>query len=214
VAFLAAQNVQPPVWIDTSWLLIKHVDEIVAFMPGRHGEWMILVPDPLEGLRLAGNGGVSANVANRRREANARISRALEAMLAGDERDPRAGAVGDPGAGGLLDLLGIEASRVVRLPVAFDVPAAGLLDDGGVTDASSLWSNPVNALFVNGGVICGAAGMPDAVRRICLERFLAAGAARIEFIDDGVYQKNHGNVHCATNARRHDAGARPDKPAK
>jgi hypothetical protein len=99
-------------------------------------------------------------------------------------------------------LLGLDASRVVRLPVAFDVPAEGLLDDGGVTNASSLWSNPVNALVVNGTVICGAAGMPAGAREACRERFLAAGAERVEFIDDGVYQKNHGNVHCATNARR------------
>jgi hypothetical protein len=42
------------------------------------------------------------------------------------------------------------------------------------------------------------------VQQICRERFLAAGADRVEFIDDGVYQKNHGNVHCATNARRQD----------
>ena len=90
----------------------------------------------------------------------------------------------------------------MRLPVAFDVPAEGLLPDGGVTNASSLWSNPVNALVVNGTVICGSAGMPAAVRDACRERFLAAGAERVEFIDDGVYQKNHGNVHCATNARR------------
>jgi hypothetical protein len=87
--------------------------------------------------------------------------------------------------------------------VAFDVPAAGLLNDG-VTNASSLWSNPVNALVVNGTVICGSAGMPSGVQEICRERFLAAGADRVEFIDDGVYQKNHGNVHCATNARRQD----------
>lgn len=76
--------------------------------------------------------------------------------------------------------------------------------DGGVTDAASLWSNPVNALFVDGVVICGSAGMPEAVRETCRERFFAAGADRVEFIDDGVYQKNHGNVHCATNTRRRD----------
>jgi len=47
--------------------------------------------------------------------------------------------------------------------------------------------------------------MPAAVQQVCRERLLAAGAARVEFIDDGVYQKNHGNVHCATNARRTEA---------
>jgi protein-arginine deiminase len=197
--------VQPPVWIDTSWLLIKHVDEAVAFLPGPDGRGVILVPDPVEGLRLLGAEAAAAPEADRRVEANARIARVIEAMLMGDEQTPRAGAAGDAGATGLRDLLGLDAGRVVRLPVAFDVPPAGLLADGGVTDASSLWSNPVNALVVNGTVICGSAGMPAAVQEVCRERFLAAGATRVEFIDDAVYQKNHGNVHCATNARRTDA---------
>jgi protein-arginine deiminase len=203
IAFLTAQHAQPPLWIDTSWLLIKHTDEIVAFLPGKDGRGVILVPDPTEGLRLLGDQASAEPQAGRRREANARIARAIEAMLVGDEKAPRAGVAGDSGATGLLDLLGLDESRVVRLPVAFDVPAAGLLNDG-VTNASSLWSNPVNALVVNGTVICGSAGMPSGVQEICRERFLAAGADRVEFIDDGVYQKNHGNVHCATNARRQD----------
>jgi protein-arginine deiminase len=203
IGFLTAQHAQPPVWIDTSWLLIKHTDEIVAFLPGKDGRGVILVPDPTEGLRLLGDQASAEPQAGRRREANARIARAIEAMLVGDEKAPRAGVAGDSGATGLLDLLGLDESRVVRLPVAFDVPAAGLLNDG-VTNASSLWSNPVNALVVNGTVICGSAGMPSGVQEICRERFLAAGADRVEFIDDGVYQKNHGNVHCATNARRQD----------
>ena len=215
IAFLAAQHCQSPVWIDTSWLLIKHVDEIVAFLPGPDGRGVILVPDPAEGLRMLGDQDAADPVAGRRREANARIGRAIEALLAGDEQTPRAGAAGESGTTGLLDLLGLDESRVVRLPVAFDVPAAGLLDDGGVTNASTLWSNPVNALVVNGTVICGSAGMPAAVQQVCRERFLAAGAEQVEFIDDDVYQKNHGNVHCATNARRTAAAGRvtPSSPA-
>ena len=210
IAFLTAQRAQPPVWIDTSWLVIKHTDEIVAFLPGTDGRGVILVPDPAEGLRLLGDQEAAEPQAGRRREVNARIARAIDAMLVGDDKAPRAGEAGDSGATGLLGLLGLDESRVVRLPVAFDVPAAGLLDDGGVTDASSLWSNPVNALVVNGTVICGSAGMPSGVQQICRERFLAAGADRVEFIDDGVYQKNHGNVHCATNARRQNVEA--DRP--
>lgn len=202
VSFLAAQQSQPPVWIDTSWLLIKHVDEIVAFLPGPDGQGAIVVPDPLEGLRLMGDAASAQPRADRLREANVRIARAIDAMLQGDALSPRAGAEDEPQSHGLIDLLGLDEQRVVRLPVVFDVPAAGLLDDGGVTDASSLWSNPVNALMVNGTVICGAADMPEAAQRVCRERFLTAGASRVEFIDDAVYQKNHGNVHCATNARR------------
>ena len=217
VRFLAAQGAQPPVWIDTSWLLIKHVDEIVSFLPGPDGAGVILVPDPELGLRLLGDDPRLAQpVVERRREANRRITREIDEMLHGD-RDaadalPRAGDADEAARGGLLELLGLDASRVVRLPVAFDVPADGLLADGDVTNASSIWSNPVNALIVDGTVICGAAGMPEAVRDVCRERFVAAGATRVEFIDDACYQQHHGNVHCATNARRRNA-ARAESPA-
>lgn len=210
VRFLAAQQTQPPVWIDTSWLLIKHVDEIVSFLPGADGVGVILVPDPELGLRLLGDDpDLPPPVAERRREANRRIAREIEAMLqsgsVGAGEPSLAGATDDgsePAGGGLIALLGLDASRVVRLPVVFEVPAAGLLPDGGVTNASSIWSNPVNALVVNSTVICGSAGMPAAVRDACRERFLAAGAKRVEFIDDACYQQHHGNVHCATNTRR------------
>jgi protein-arginine deiminase len=223
VAFLAAQGVQDPVWIDTSWLLIKHVDEIVAFLPGADGRGAILVPDPEEGLRLADPAAAADPAGRRRAEANRRIARIIDTMLSGGPGGPRAGGTaaavggaaiaGDGGANpGLLALLGWDASRVVRLPVAFDVPESGLLADGGVTGASAVWSDPVNALVVNGTVICGSAGMPQRVREICRERFLAAGAERVEFIDDGVYQKNHGNVHCATNARRMSSGQATPQP--
>lgn len=218
VAFLAAQRIQPPIWIDTSWLLIKHVDEIVSFLPGKDGRGAIVVPDPVAGLALLDDGGDAA-VATRRREANARIAREIEMLLRGGKAPARAGS-SDPAddddgnaAPGLLALVGLRDDRVIRLPVAFDVPAAGLLPDGTVTDASSLWSNPVNAVFVNGTVICGSSGMPDAALAACRERFLAAGAERVEFIDDGCYQKHHGNVHCATNTRRHDVAAGREIPA-
>jgi len=209
VRFLAAQGAQPPVWIDTSWLLIKHVDEIVSFLPGADGGGAVVVPDPDLGMQLLGDDpGLPEPVAARRREANRRIAREIDAMLEGGLPE-RAGGDAATGSGGLLGLLGLDASRVVRLPVAFDVPPEGLLADGGVTNASSIWSNPVNALVVNGTVICGSAGMSVAVRDTCRERLVAAGATGVEFVDDACYQRHHGNVHCATNARRSDGTARP-----
>lgn len=205
VRFLATQGAQDPLWIDTSWLVIKHVDEIVAFLPGPDGRGVLLVPDPEEGLQLAGDrelatGSDDAVVANRR------IAAILDEMLEGGAPPARAGqdfaaGVGQPSPG-LLDLLGWDRTRVIRLPLAFRVPADGVRADGGVTGAAALWSSPVNALFVNGTVICGACDMPEQVREVCRERFRAAGAAHIVFVDDVAYHRRSGNVHCATNARR------------
>jgi protein-arginine deiminase len=219
IRFLAAQQAQAPFWIDTSWLLIKHVDEIVAFMPGPDGRGVLLVPDPEEGLRLAGLGGLAASGEPHAEgahlvEANRQIARIIAAMLvggvtpprcgerarAGKGHDDRANGVARP-AGGLLVQLGWDESRVIRLPVAFRVPAGNPATDD-PTDAVPIWSNPVNAVFLNGTVLCGSADMPEAVRQTCRERFLAAGATTVVFIDDSTYHRRSGNVHCATNARR------------
>jgi hypothetical protein len=208
IGFLKAQQAQSPVWIDTSWLLIKHVDEIVAFLPGRDGRGCLVVVDPLAGLEQARAAGLEQAVgpqAEAFAETNRRIAAIVAAMLAGGESEPRAGTAADREAGepeeaGLLALLGWDPERVVRLPVAFEIP--GELPPAGLTDTTSLWSNPVNALFVNGTVICGKAGMPAAVIEACRDAFLAAGAQRVEFLDDACYHRMKGNVHCGTNARR------------
>lgn len=61
--FLNAQYVQFPFAIDTSWLLVGHVDEVISFIPGggTHG-FKVLISSPrkayeiLEGLRNNGKG--------------------------------------------------------------------------------------------------------------------------------------------------------------
>jgi protein-arginine deiminase len=221
--FLAAQGVQSPVWIDTSWLLIKHVDEIVAFLPGPDGRGMMLVADPREGLELARAAGLAAATGPRAEvvaEANRRIAAAIDEMLGGGGERPRAGELARDAAGGgepgddrarrgLLALLGWEADRVVRLPVAFAAPP-GPLPAAGLSDAEALWSNPVNMLFVNGTVVCGNAEMPEAVAAICRRRFLAAGAEQVIFLDDACYHRAKGNVHCGTNTRRQHSPSEPE----
>jgi protein-arginine deiminase len=201
VRFLAAQGEQDPLWIDTSWLAIKHVDEIVAFLPGPDGRGVLLVPDPEEGLRLAGSVEPAADAVT----TNRRIAEIIEDMLAGGTRPTRAGTHGtasEAQSPGLLSLFGWGRERVVRLPVAFRMPADGPGAEGGVAGAATLWSNPVNALFANGTVICGSCDMPEAVREVCRERLHTAGAAAVIFIDDAAYHRRSGNIHCATNATR------------
>jgi protein-arginine deiminase len=190
VRFLAAQGKQAPVAIDTSWLAIKHVDEIVAFLPGPDGRGVVVVADPEEGLRLAGPPEAATGAADHA-EANKRIASRIAELLDGSDTSP-----------GLLAALGWDHSRVVRVPLAFRVPKAGLAAEGGITGATPAWSSPVNALFVNGTVICGACDMPEAVRKVCRQRFLTAGAEAVVFLDDAPYHRRGGNLHCATNARR------------
>ncbi|HEX8408291.1 MAG TPA: protein-arginine deiminase family protein [Thermoanaerobaculia bacterium] len=55
-AFLHAQVVQRPIEIDTTWLTIGHVDEILCFLPRPAGpqwkQWFVLVPSPRRAYEL------------------------------------------------------------------------------------------------------------------------------------------------------------------
>ncbi|MBC2668437.1 protein-arginine deiminase family protein [Novosphingobium piscinae] len=68
VKFFAAQQVQAPIVLDTSWLAIGHVDEFVQFIPANNARgWTIAVKDVDSALALlrqasaAGHGKVSAS---------------------------------------------------------------------------------------------------------------------------------------------------------
>ena len=63
--FLEAQAVQwPPIIVDTSWLAIGHIDEVVSFVPARgKAGFKVLLPSPkaarvmLQALLAEGLGG-------------------------------------------------------------------------------------------------------------------------------------------------------------
>lgn len=53
VAKIAAQGLQAPFTLDVSYLIIKHADETLSWVPGKDGRWYALVPSPKEMLKLA-----------------------------------------------------------------------------------------------------------------------------------------------------------------
>jgi hypothetical protein len=88
--------------------------------------------------------------------------------------------------------IGIADRQIMRMPVIF----------GG---GHSLWSNPVNSLFLNGSVVAGNTRMPAVIQGAVRSKFQSM-SAKVFFVDDAVYQNNQGNVHCATNTMRIPVG--------
>jgi len=171
VAFLEAQEIQAPFWVDTGFLTIKHVDEIANFIPGRDGRPRMLFADTRSAAELAPESDGPSNAANQQR---------LDKILHGGSYPS-----GDFSPG-LLAQLGIQEEQVVRLPVSYQ-------------DGHNIWSNPVNSLYLNGTVLTGDGHVPPAVAQEIEARLLAAGSDRVALVDDRVYQDRYGNVHCATN---------------
>jgi protein-arginine deiminase len=194
VDFLRRQGIQQPLWFDTSWLLIKHVDELISFVPAPEGQPYVLVHDMNDGIRLleelqaAGAGDEWIG------EPPITVNEALATYRGLAPRMQR--SILDRIIRTVTDDLKLDEDRIIRLPVVFT----------GTRNASTLWSNSVNSVFVNGTLILGDPHAPniqgeDSVQRVIRQR-LARARIRVEFVDDRPYQANHGNVHCATNTKR------------
>jgi protein-arginine deiminase len=174
VAFLEAQQVQAPFWLDTGFLTIKHVDEIASFVPGPDGRPRLLLADTRRAIALVPGEAGSSNVRNQ-----ARLDRVLAGGTYPDGSRTR----------GLRAELGLADDQIVRLPVSYE---------GG----HNVWSNPVNSIWLNGTVVTGRHRVPEAVAADIETQLQGAGARSVRFVDDAAYQDNMGNVHCATNTRR------------
>lgn len=176
VEFLVAQQVQSPFWIDTSWLTIKHVDEILTFVPGPAGAVRQLVVSPREAGKL-----YPSYYGPYNKGVQAKIDKALQGgtYVVGGK------SVTNPG---VLANLGLGPDAVVELPLFY-------------TDGHNDWSNPVNGLFLGTHYLAGEAGILTPERDLTEKRIEALGP-KVVWVDDAVYQKNLGNVHCATNSTR------------
>lgn len=194
VAFLEAQGVQSPVAVDTSWLLVKHVDEIFSFVSDRNGNPYLLMNNLQEGADLVqklqssyrkgdeyvGVPGTLVDEALEYVEDNRWLQQEkLDKILAKAEHD-----------------FNLDPKQVITLPVMVY----------STTEAQTLWSNPVNSVHINGTVFVGDPVAPqvrgkDLIQAEIRQKLEPLGL-EVQFLDDSAYQANAGNVHCATNSKR------------
>lgn len=176
VAFLEAQAVQSPFWIDTSWLTIKHVDEIITFLPHSDGTPRLLVASPREaGLLYPSYYG----------SYNKGIQESIDRSIHGGSYAVQGATIDDPG---VLKHLNLTEAAIVEIPLFY-------------TDGHSDWSNPINGLYLGGYYVAGETDIFTPERKVTATRIEALGI-HLVWVDDAVYQHNLGNVHCATNSTR------------
>jgi hypothetical protein len=214
ISFLEAQGAQAPVlWLDTSWLVIGHVDEIVSWVPSRVGNaYRMLVPSPrlaLEILRKAEkdapgcvlNRGTKRDDTEKGEFVEVPVATALKdsALLAaqgfaqgkidGVRRTLQAG-------------LGIADSDIIEIPVLFGT-APGRF--AGRYDA--LTTNMVNSLLVNDTLIVPDPHGPlvngkDVLLQAVRDRLEPLDCKVVAIDDFYPYHRYGGEVHCGTNATR------------
>lgn len=197
VSKIAAQALQAPFTLDVSYLIIKHADETLSWVPGKDGRWYALVPSPREMLKLAqtlqDNGHGDLPMLTPFEEAYS-----INTLLSDSESITRNMQIEDgPLAKNIETIkreLGIEDDQFIKVP--------SWINENG----SSLIPNMVNSVVVNGMFIAPEPHGPtvdglDAIEQDFIAR-MANAEVDVIFVDDQQYHRWWGNVHCATNVTR------------
>jgi protein-arginine deiminase len=212
VKMMESQAMQPPVYVDTSWLLVGHVDETISFVKAKSPRgWVMLVNDPtiakkmLEDEVTAGNGATPMFIGKNWYDDNGKASPAQATI-----------------AGVLADTAVMTASADAATEVAAQI--AKIKTETGLTDAEIIKipflhtsmdglsyayiPGMVNGILVSdthfvvpdphGPVINGV----DIFRKTMTDRLQPLGIT-VDFAEDwDEYHAALGEVHCGTNTRR------------
>ena len=207
-----AQLIQPAIDIDTSWLLVGHVDETISFTHANNDRgWVLLVNDArmakqmLEAQVAAGRGGVEMFVGKTwvDWESNAETPAAISisAVLADTEvmkASADAAVEVDAQVAKLKKEIGLTDAEIVKVPFLH-------MAYGGVSVAYQ--PGMVNGLYVkkgqflapdpHGPVIAG-----QDIFKKAMSDALAPHGVSVTFVEDWEYHVGGGELHCGTNAAR------------
>lgn len=212
-----AQGTQPAITIDTSWLLVGHVDETVHVVRAATARgWTLAVAAPRQAVELlrharrAGEGGqrmFADTSAERTPTADALL--ADDGFLAGNEEAAR--RIDDQIAV-LLRETGLSRDDLVRVPVLYAMasvapgePEGAVAYSPSLANGLSLTARDYAAPDPHGPEVRGRDLFRDAT-----EEALAAGGVRVHWVENFAWSHlAGGEVHCATNALRDTSGGVP-----
>jgi protein-arginine deiminase len=209
--FVRAQKVQPEINLDTSWLVVGHVDEFTSF--GRSTSprgWALLVASPriarqmLTDLSTAGHGEAQLFVGKSDYDLNGNATPAaiaVNAVLADADLMAASQAAQvsiDAQRAKLVDEIGLDAGEVIDIPFLFERSFGALV---------AYQPGTVNMLHVGSHVVAPDPFGPiidgqDPWKSDLVSRLSAIGLT-VHFADDwDEYHTQEGEVHCGTNAQR------------
>lgn len=205
---LESQGVQPPVYIDTSWLEVGHVDETLSFVRASTPRgWVVLANDPrlartmLEDADRAGHGHVTM-FAGKWSADGYPADRTIRDVLDDPEimsASQAAAAQVDRQLDVLVAEVGLTDADVVRVPY---------LHTRGYGRSVAYQPATVNGVYLADGHFAApdphgpVIGGRD-ILKAHLEEALGAHGVAVHWIEDwDLYHVRDGEVHCATNATR------------
>jgi protein-arginine deiminase len=213
IGFLEAQGAQGPVlWLDTSWLVIGHVDETVSWVPSKVGTpFRMMIPSPrlaVETLKQAERD-APGGVLNRGTKREGDKPGEFERPVADALRDKGLMAAQEHVQGKidavrrtLQDELGVADADIIEIPVLFNS------DNGrfrGRYFAET--ANMVNGLLVGNDYIVPDPRGPlvdgqDVLLQAIKDRLEPLGCRVVPLDCFYPYHRWGGEIHCGTNATR------------
>ncbi|XWW96126.1 hypothetical protein V2A60_004096 [Cordyceps javanica] len=227
LTYLKAQEAQDPISLDTTWLYVGHVDEIVGFLPAKTARgWRLSILDPMMGYealeKLDKDGHGDVRLTSHPTAGNDSSVPTVREFLA-DETTKRAATHSAEKMEQALNTLkqetGITDEDVVRLPGVMATMASlekwlharsyGKPKKGsdGFLPLNSALPSQVNgvplsdSLFMApkpwGPVVDGE----DVIQKMSKDAYTAAGL-EVDFVDEWDLHLSSGDLHCYTNTYR------------
>jgi len=213
IKFLEAQGAQGPVlWLDTSWLVIGHVDETVSWVPSKIGtSFRMMIPSPrlaVEILKQAERdapGGIMNRGTKREGDKSGEFERpvaeALKDKVLMAAQEFIQGKI-DAVRRTLQDELGVADADIIELPVLFNS------DDRWFPDRYFAETvNMVNGLLIGSTYIVPDPRGPlvdgkDVLLQAVKDRLEPLGCRVVPLDCFDPYHRGGGEIHCGTNATR------------
>lgn len=202
---ISAQGEQDPIYLDTGWLAVRHIDETISFIRqagGTHG-WKVLVADPMGALKLfqeiedAGMGwlpvfdGLVPGVT---------VSSILADDLVRQASEVAASKI-DTQVDELLSQAGLTKEDFIWVPFLFEELQAGS------QRLTAYQPGSVNGVYLSDQVFAAPASHgPEFFGHDYFEYeltgVLAAQGVTTRFVEDWIYHQAQGEVHCASQVTR------------
>jgi protein-arginine deiminase len=216
IAFLEAQGAQGPVlWLDTSWLIIGHVDETVSWVPSQVGTpFRMMIPSPrlaVEILRRAERD-APGGILNRGTKRDGDKPGEFERPVAEALRDKSLMAAQEYVQGKIDAVrrtvqaeLGVADADIIEIPVLFNTESGRF---SGRYFAETV--NMVNGLLLGNDYIVPDPRGPqvngrDLLLQAVKDRLEPLGCRVVPLDCFDPYHRGGGEIHCGTNATRRKA---------
>ncbi|MBL8957660.1 MAG: protein-arginine deiminase, partial [Myxococcaceae bacterium] len=210
---MEGQAVQPPVYVDTSWLLVGHIDETISFLPAATPRgWIMLVNDAalarqmLQDQVTAGNGSATIfpgmQTLNSTGTAWVSAARSINNLLADTvimSDSAAAAAEVNAQVAIIKAATGLQDSEIVKIPFLHeDVGGGSLAYQPGTVNLFLLNSGHLVSADPHGPIINGVD-----IFKAQMQGALAPFGYTVHWAEEWyLYHLLAGETHCGTNATR------------